>query len=62
MLTETFIRQNEKWLTYLTGLTASEFWPLLAALAADFAAYEQDRLQRPTRRRTLVSRGRDECC
>ncbi len=53
MLTETFLRRNERWIKMLTGLTAEEFWALFAQIENDFENYQYERLQRPDRKRAV---------
>ena len=53
MLTERFLRQNERWIKLLTGLNAAEFWSLFAAIEQAYAQYERERLGRPDRKRAV---------
>lgn len=53
MLNETFLRQNDQWIKWLTGLAAAQFWPLFAEIEQDFADYERERLQRGDRKRAV---------
>jgi hypothetical protein len=53
MLTETFLRRNERWIKMLTGLTAEQFWTLFAQIENDCEDYEHERLQRPDRKRAV---------
>jgi hypothetical protein len=50
---ERFLRQNDQWIKWLTGLTAAQFWPLFAEIEQDFADYERERLQRADRKRAV---------
>jgi len=53
MLTERFLRRNERWIKMLTGLTAEQFWALFAQIENDFGNYQYERLQRPDRKRAV---------
>jgi len=53
MLTETFLRQNDRWIKFLTGLSAEQFWTLFPVVERDFDDYERERLQRPDRQRAV---------
>jgi hypothetical protein len=41
MITETFLRTHDRWVKYLTGLTASQFWEMFSRIEANFEAYER---------------------
>jgi hypothetical protein len=47
MITETFLRTHDRWVKYLTGLTASQFWEMFSRIEANFEAYERQRHERP---------------
>jgi len=53
MLTETFLRRNERWIKMLAGLTSEEFWALFVQIENDFENYQYKRLQRPDRKRAI---------
>jgi hypothetical protein len=53
MITETFLRTHERWVKYLTGLTASQFWEMFSRIEANFEAYERQRHERPGRKRAV---------
>lgn len=53
MITEAFLRTHERWIKYLTGLTASQFWSMFERIEADFAEYERQRHERPGRKRAV---------
>jgi hypothetical protein len=53
MITETFLRTHDRWVKYLTGLTASQFWEMFSRIEANFEAYERQRHERPGRKRAV---------
>jgi len=53
MITEAFLRTHDKWVKYLTGLTAPQFWSMFSRIEADFEEYERQRHERPGRKRAV---------
>ncbi len=50
-LTEEILREDPSWIPLLMGLPADRFWELIEAVKRAYPSYEQQRHQRPDRKR-----------
>lgn len=51
LITEETLREDPSWITLLMGLPADSFWELVEAVETAYPGYEQQRHERPERKR-----------